>query len=149
MTPDTGQPPPRCRETEVGRSPGAGNRPPLVRRTAVESPEALCTALQPELLGTLTLLLGDRAVAEDLTQETLGRVYARWAAVGRMESPRAWTYRVALNLARSRWRRLGRSGAPRTHRPSCPRASDESNAVIIGCHAPRAGVGASHSRWWS
>jgi len=72
----------------------------------MDTPEAFCTSLQPELMGTLTLLLGDRGVAEDLTQETLGRVYARWGAVSRMDSPKAWAYRVALNLVRSRWRRL-------------------------------------------
>lgn len=71
----------------------------------MESPDSFCVALQPRLLGTMTLLVGDVDVAEDLTQEALGRAYARWPEVRRMQSPQAWTYRVALNLARSRWRR--------------------------------------------
>ena len=47
---------------------------------------------------------GDRAVAEELAQEALVRVWERW---GRIEAPRAFTYHVAFNLARSSLRRRG------------------------------------------
>lgn len=116
-----------------------------MRCTLVETPEAFCAALQPELLGTLTLLLGDRGVAEDLTQETLGRVYARWAAVSRMQAPKAWAYRVALNLARSWWRRLAaerRAGARLKSRGQVdPHEPDLAEALAV-----RAAVAALPSR---
>jgi RNA polymerase sigma-70 factor, ECF subfamily len=59
----------------------------------------------------LYLMTGDRAEAEDIAQEALVRVYERWDRVGRMDSPTGYLYRTAMNLARSRLRRL--RGAPR------------------------------------
>jgi RNA polymerase sigma-70 factor (ECF subfamily) len=47
-------------------------------------------------------LVGDRGVAEDLTQEAMVRVYARWAT---LRQPRPYAFRVVTNLARDRWRR--------------------------------------------
>lgn len=64
-----------------------------------------CRAEHPRLVGALTLLTGDRMVAEELAQETLVRVSARWGRVRQLESPGGWAHRVAINLARSRWRR--------------------------------------------
>ncbi len=73
--------------------------------TRAPDPEAFCRALHPRLLGSLTLYLSDWSTAEELTQETLGRVVARWGQVRSMEHPEAWTYRVAMNLATSSLRR--------------------------------------------
>ena len=66
---------------------------------------ALCEALHPQLVGTLTVACGSRAVAEELTQETLLRVWTHWPRVRTLASPAGWAYRVALNLSRSWWRR--------------------------------------------
>lgn len=52
------------------------------------------------------LLTGSPAEAEDLTQDALARVYARWDEVGSMGSPEGYLYRTALNLNRKRLRRL-------------------------------------------
>lgn len=49
---------------------------------------------------------GSRWVAEDLAQEAFLRAHRDWTRVGEMASPDGWVRRVALNLARSRWRRL-------------------------------------------
>ena len=68
-------------------------------------PAELCAAIGPRLVGSLTLFCGDRALAEELAQEALARAYERWPRVSTMESPAAWTYRVAFNLARSAARR--------------------------------------------
>ena len=54
----------------------------------------------------LTYALGGRAAAEDLAQEAFLRAHRDWERVGRMEAPRAWVRRVAVNLCRSRWRRI-------------------------------------------
>jgi RNA polymerase sigma-70 factor (ECF subfamily) len=53
----------------------------------------------------LALFLGEQHVAEDLAQEALIRLHQRWESSGRPDSPRAWLSTVALNLARSWWRR--------------------------------------------
>jgi RNA polymerase sigma-70 factor, ECF subfamily len=52
------------------------------------------------------LLTGNTAEAEDLTQDALARVYARWDEVGSMDSPEGYLFRTALNLNRKRLRRL-------------------------------------------
>ena len=51
-------------------------------------------------------LSGTRPVAEDLAQEAFLRAHRDWARVSTMDHPSAWVRRVALNLARSRLRRL-------------------------------------------
>lgn len=47
-----------------------------------------------------TLVRGDRVLAEEITQETLARVYVRYA---RLDDPRPYAYRVAANLVKRRW----------------------------------------------
>ncbi|HVN51238.1 MAG TPA: sigma factor, partial [Acidimicrobiales bacterium] len=42
-------------------------------------------------------ILGDRQDAQDVTQESLARAYARWSRVGPYDE--AWITRVATNLA--------------------------------------------------
>jgi RNA polymerase sigma-70 factor (ECF subfamily) len=51
----------------------------------------------------VTVLL---AVVEDVAAEAFARALAKWDKVGAMERPTAWVYRVAVNLARRRARRL-------------------------------------------
>jgi RNA polymerase sigma-70 factor (ECF subfamily) len=51
-------------------------------------------------------MTGSRWVAEDLAQEAFLRTHREWARVEQMQSPGGWVRRVALNLAKSRWRRL-------------------------------------------
>jgi RNA polymerase sigma factor (sigma-70 family) len=71
-----------------------------------------CRAAWPRLVGSLGLYVGDRALAEDLAQETLVRVCTHWKQVRDADSPSAWAHRVAFNLAKSHhrreatWRRL-------------------------------------------
>ncbi len=60
---------------------------------------------QPRLVRAVDLLLGDRAVAEEITQEALLRAASRWEKVRSLGSPGGWTHRVAINLATSQLRR--------------------------------------------
>jgi RNA polymerase sigma-70 factor (sigma-E family) len=60
------------------------------------------------LAKAIYLLTGDPHEADDLAQESLVRVYERWPRVGAMESPVGYLYRTALNLHRSRLRRVAR-----------------------------------------
>jgi RNA polymerase sigma-70 factor (ECF subfamily) len=77
---------------------------------------AFCEAEWPRLVGALYLSTGDRALAEDLAQETLLRAFANWRRVSRLDAPGGWVHRVSLNLLRSHrsaWarRRTGETGA--------------------------------------
>ncbi len=64
-----------------------------------------CEREHPRLVGFLTVYTGDRDLAAELAQEALARACARWASVGEMDAPGAWVHTVAVNLARSSWRR--------------------------------------------
>ncbi len=59
----------------------------------------------PRVLSFLRGYCGDMVVAEDLAQEAFARVCERWEKVSTMASPGAWVHRVAMNLAKSRFRR--------------------------------------------
>lgn len=81
----------------------------LVRRVAAGEPaamRAMVAAKLPRLLALATRMLGDRAEAEDVAQETFLRI---WKYAGTWRQGRAkfdtWTHRVALNLCHDRLRR--------------------------------------------
>jgi RNA polymerase sigma factor (sigma-70 family) len=58
------------------------------------------------LAKALFLVAGDPLEADELAQEALVRVFERWDRVRVMDSPAGYLYRTALNLNRSRLRRL-------------------------------------------
>src|SRR5262245_20011373 len=58
------------------------------------------------LMRTAYLLCGDRGHAEDLVQSTLMRTARRWPRA--RQRPEAYARRVLVNLAKDRWRALGR-----------------------------------------
>ncbi len=58
------------------------------------------------LAKALFLMTGDPFEADELAQEALVRVFERWDRVRVMASPAGYLYRTALNLSRSRVRRL-------------------------------------------
>lgn len=55
-----------------------------------------------DVLGYVTSLCGDRLVAEELAQEALSRVFARWPL---LRDPRPYCFRIATNLVRDHARR--------------------------------------------
>jgi len=59
----------------------------------------------PRVLALLTVASGDTDVAAEVTAEAFTRALERWDRVAAMDSPAAWTYRVAVNLLRRRLRR--------------------------------------------
>jgi RNA polymerase sigma-70 factor (sigma-E family) len=90
--------------------------------------------LHPRLVGGLTLHCGDGALAEELAQETLARVWGRWDTVRSHGSPQAWAWRVALNLSSSWFRRraaerraTARSGPVPDEAPS----SDTADRLVV------------------
>ncbi|MEM7142750.1 MAG: sigma-70 family RNA polymerase sigma factor [Actinomycetota bacterium] len=56
----------------------------------------------------LAMTLRDDLLAADATAEAMTRAYERWDEVGTYANPAGWTYRVGLNWARSRRRKLVR-----------------------------------------
>ena len=70
-----------------------------------DSFDAFCRAAHPRVVGALSHLCGDAAVAEELAQEALIRAHQRWSRVRRLASPEGWTVHVGANLARSHLRR--------------------------------------------
>lgn len=56
----------------------------------------------------LALTLRDPELAADCVQEAMIRAYRRWPSLDPDRNPAGWLYRVGLNVARSRWRRLRR-----------------------------------------
>lgn len=60
------------------------------------------------VLRVVYALCGDWQVAEEVTQEAFIKAMRRWDTIGGYDQPDAWIRRVAINLTRSRFRRLTR-----------------------------------------
>ena len=70
-------------------------------------------------------LVADSDVALELAQETLARAYARWPEVSQMDIPGAWLWRVLINLAIDRQRRLVRE------RSALPLLASQGQALAV------------------
>jgi RNA polymerase sigma-70 factor (ECF subfamily) len=73
-------------------------------RSRAEAPsdfDAFFDSVWPDLVAFCRTLTGDAGLAEELTQETLTRVYARYPL---LRDPRPYSFRVAANLVRGSWR---------------------------------------------
>lgn len=97
-----------------------------------------CAAIRTRLVGALSLACGDRAVAEELAQDTLVRVWERWGQVRQMESPEGWAFRTGFNLASS-WRRR-RSAERRANRRSATHSETPDLPNGVDTRAVRAAV---------
>jgi RNA polymerase sigma factor (sigma-70 family) len=94
----------------VGRStrPGSFSGADGAARTAARFESeagAFLDAVGAELVGALTIRVGDRRLAEELASEAIARAWADWSRVSAMENPTGWVFRVGFNLAASHWRR--------------------------------------------
>ncbi len=121
----------------TGRRPGLGVTVMAAagRGTSGHDPgdvAAFCRREHRRLVGLLALYVGDRAVAEELAQETLVRVCEQWPKVRAMTNPSGWASRVALNLASSRWRRLSAERRATVRHGADPdRAQDVDTAATV------------------
>lgn len=93
-----------------------------------QAQERFCAAAWPRLVGAISHYCGDVHLAEELVQEALVRACRRWAHVSMLSSPEGWTYRVAVNLANSAWRRK-RAEQRARHRHGPP--NDVSRPVAV------------------
>jgi RNA polymerase sigma-70 factor (sigma-E family) len=97
-----------------------------------EQAAALCRQLQPAVFGALALYCGDTGLAEELTQETLLRVWVHWQSVSKMDRPDRWALRVGFNLAKSGWRRRRVERAVAAIRvPERAAAGDPTEAIVV------------------
>jgi len=60
----------------------------------------------PRLVGQLVGVTGDPAEAEDVVMEAFARAAPRRSSFHGADNPEAWLRTVAVNVARSRWRRM-------------------------------------------
>jgi RNA polymerase sigma-70 factor (ECF subfamily) len=112
-----------------------------VPRVPGEEPEersfhAFFTAHYDRLARALFLLSGDAGEAEDLAQEAMVRVYERWSRVAAMSSPQGFLYRTALNLHRSRLRKVVTRRKRGSDAPTAP--ADPADAAVASDEVARA-----------
>lgn len=101
-----------------------------------------CARAYPQLVAALAHQFGDRWLAEELAQEALVRACDRWDRVRSLSSPVGWTFRVGLNLGRSRLRR--RAAERRAHARRGPErqvASDPDTADRMAVREALAALG--------
>jgi RNA polymerase sigma-70 factor (sigma-E family) len=88
-----------------------------VDELAREEFRAYVAARSGALLGTATLLTGDRALAEDLLQTALARTYLAWGRIRRREAVDAYCRRVLVTTYSTWWRRKWRGEVPTERLP--------------------------------
>ncbi|GAA4403277.1 SigE family RNA polymerase sigma factor [Fodinibacter luteus] len=76
-----------------------------MRRSDEEAFTAFVAEHSATLFRTAYLITGDYQRAEDLLQDSLVRVYQRWALVEATDHPVAYTRKILVNQATSWWRR--------------------------------------------
>src|SRR5262245_23809664 len=92
--------------------------------------QELYSATFPAVVRTVHRILGDRAAAEEVTQEAFIELHLHWAKVRRYDAPAVWVRRVAIRKAQRErhrgWRRdeLERTCAP-VLAPGTPPDPDE------------------------
>lgn len=94
--------------------------------------EEFFAAEYARLLRALYLVTGTRHEAEELAQDTFVRALERWHLVTRAENRAGYVYRMALNLHRSRLRRVARAAKRAVQPPPEPdpfAAADERDAI--------------------
>ena len=101
---------------------------------------AFCAQHYPRLVGALGLHCGDRAVGEELAQETLARVWSHWAKVRELDDPARWMYRVAINLSTSFFRRKGAERRAHQRGVEGYRPEEEDAATAIAVRAAVSGL---------
>jgi RNA polymerase sigma-70 factor (ECF subfamily) len=67
--------------------------------------DEFCERMWPRLVAACVSFTGSAVLGEDLAQEALIRALLRWKRITGMEAPEAYVMTIAMNLARSQWRR--------------------------------------------
>lgn len=75
---------------------------------AVLAFEAFYRRERDGLRRAVAFAVGDHGLAGEAVDEAMARAYQRWTRIGGYDDPAGWVYRVAVNWARSGWRRARR-----------------------------------------
>ncbi len=84
--------------------------------------ESWAAARLPSLLGAARAMCGDSGTAEDVVQDVLAKVYARWDTISQLDSTDAYVRRMLVNEVTS-WRRKWARLVPHAE-PSLPAVAD-------------------------
>lgn len=136
-----------------GRTARSGSARPALAREALErvrsrDPEALAAFFEryfDQVYGLVRRLLGERAAAEDVTQEVFLKVHRAALQLDPTRDPAPWLSAIATNACRDLWR----SGAYRMGRRSASIEQDESVALRLasrGDDPERAAITAERER---
>lgn len=107
-------------------------------------------AARPQVGRALVVTLRDPDLAADAVDEAMVRAYQRWDQVGVMDNPSGWVYRVGLNYARSRLKRLLRRPPQRAEVTEFAIADPSIDAAIAQLSVDhRAVVVCRHLLGWS
>lgn len=77
-----------------------------LQRVETASYEAVYARHAANVLAAVTALTGSGADAEEIVQDAFLAAYVNWTRVGTLNRPDLWVRKVALNRARSKWRRM-------------------------------------------
>lgn len=103
---------PRAESTEPEAPEGTAEEA-LPGEPAPGAFEAFFREHERQIFRYLVRMTGEEQTAHDLTQETFLRAWLHFAKISRYDSPAAWLFRVATNLALShRRRRAAPAGSP-------------------------------------
>jgi RNA polymerase sigma-70 factor (ECF subfamily) len=95
------------------------------------SEDDLLRELRPVAFGISYRMLGSVAEAEDVVQEAFVRGLDHPRRLLGADNPEAWLRTVAVNLARSRWRRAQRLVGLAPRLVDAPRESDTDGHVVL------------------
>ncbi len=142
----------------MGASVVTGEARAGARASAGERPEAefgaFHTRERDSLVRAVALAVGDPVLAAEAVDEALARAWVRWRKVSTLDRPAGWVYRVAVNWARSSWRKYGRQ-VPMATLPdavhSDRHATDDSlwRALAELPHAQRDAIVLHHVLQWT
>jgi RNA polymerase sigma-70 factor, ECF subfamily len=95
--------------------------------------ELFFEAERRRLFQALYVMTGSAHEAEELAQDAFLRIWERWERVGAMDDPVGYLYRTAMNLARSRYRRVVRAARMpfSTERPVEPYGAAETRDAVV------------------
>ena len=90
----------------------------------------LATARSPALFRTALLLTGDWQLAEDLVQETLGRLFVHWSKVTRADNPAAYAQAALVRTFLSGRRKRSSTERPTAELDTGPAPDDDASLRV-------------------
>lgn len=96
-------------------------------REGAEEFTEFATARSGSLFRTAWLLAGDWHLAEDLVQETLGKIYVKWPRMSRVDDPVAYARTVLVRTFISHRRKRSSSERPTEDLPELPHGDGDAD----------------------